>query len=121
MSFNRSNISTSYTFTRNGAVESTSTPNFQVFDTTANQTLFSLGPDWKVETSTGTNAFLDFRYKGSSKLRITDLGVSFDMDKLSLGNRSSAPATVYHSEGDLIKIDGKLFVLQGSNNNNPTE
>ena len=120
MAFTRDDISTVQTFTRDGATTSIAPPSFNVFNTTQGPTTFSLGPDWSIRSVSkgcqgNETATLEFKIRGTSKLTITDTGIEqFTMDKLSLGPRASEPATnVGYTQGDLIKVNGVLFVLSG--------
>jgi len=115
MAFTRGNLGTTTTFTRDGSTTSFTTPNFQVFEVVKGNNTFSLGEGWTLQTSPGNNPSLKFYYGSESILHLSNTGVqNLTLGKLSLQNKSLPPNTLGYSEGDLIKADGELYVLIGS-------
>lgn len=120
MAFTRDNLGQTTSFTRSGATSFQSTPNFQVFNVTDNQSTFSLNNKWTIHTQMGTSPSLEFKYNNSTLLEITNNGIgSLTMPSLKLSNLSGLPNYSGYSTGDMIKASGELYVLIDDNNPTP--
>ena len=109
MAFTRKNISTSSNFSRNGAVIETITfPSQRVWKSTSdpNTKSWDLGQSWSITTA-GTS--LKFKFQGSNALTLSTTGLS--LGALSLTNLSNSPSVSNYSLGDVVKVNGELFVL----------
>tara|TARA_B100001094_G_C18162333_1_gene790057 strand:- start:1458 stop:1793 length:336 start_codon:yes stop_codon:yes gene_type:complete len=110
MAFTRKNISTTSTFSRNGAiVESVAFPSQRVWKSTSdpNTKSWDLGQNWSITTAADS---LKIKFQGTNTLALGLGGLS--LGSLSLTNFASEPSVSSYSVGDMIKIDGKLFVLE---------
>lgn len=110
MAFTRKNISTTSTFSRNGAiVESVKFPSQRVWKSTSdpNTKSWDLGQNWSITTAVDS---LKFKFQGTNTFELSLGGLS--LGALSLTNFSSEPSVSAYSIGDMIKVDGKLFVLE---------
>lgn len=120
MAFTRDNLGQTQSFTRDGASTFQSTPNFQLFNTTQGAATFSLNNSWTIKSFRGTNPSITFNYNDNIMLEITSQGVgTIVQPSLKLSNNSGFPAFANYYNGDLVKVQGTLYMLvEGSNNPN---
>ena len=123
MAFTRSSINNTKTFARDGAVSITAIPGFEIFTpSTGESSTFSLGKNWTLTTQVGNSPKLNFKYNGNSILELTSTGISaLILPSLKLASNSQLPATGTYSDGDVVKSQGKLYMLvdTGNEENNP--
>jgi|9_EtaG_2_1085328.scaffolds.fasta_scaffold01094_7 hypothetical protein len=123
MAFTRDNLGQTSSFTRNGATTFSSTPNFRVFEGIKGAATFSLSNDWTITSVGGSTPKLNFNYNGVNFFEITSAGVgNITLDYLRMNDNTSTPNANAHIEGDLIKINGELYVNVGQTGeqNSPT-
>jgi len=117
MAFTRNNIGQTSTFERSGATTFASTPNFQVFEVVNGTSNFSLNNKWTLHTELGSNPNLKFKYNGTTLLEITSSGLgNIVMPSLKLSENSALPNYVGYNNGDVVKVQGHLYVLTGGSN-----
>jgi|GEM_PF-4475110 len=118
MAFTRTDTGQTRSFTRDGATTFQSTPGFQVFNVVNSPSTFSLNNKWTLQTELGTTPNLKFKYNGNTMLELTGDGVNkLLMPNVTLTNNSSSPSTTGYYNGDVVKVQGDLYVLTGGNNN----
>lgn len=117
MAFTRDNLGTSSSFTRSGAVTAVDTPNFQVFNVVSGPSTFSLNNKWSITSQFGSNPKLQFKYNNITMLELTNAGINnITMPSLKLNHNSGFPSYSGHLNGDVVKVNGELYVLAGGDN-----
>lgn len=110
MAFTRQNIGSTQTFSRNGAIETSTAPAFQIFNVDASSTQYSLGSSWSISIN-NTNNTLSFNNNNNSVLTIGSTGIQgITNNSLQLGNNTSEPSLSSFSNGDMVKINGELYI-----------
>ena len=118
MAFTRTDTGQTTSFTRDGATTFQSTPGFQIFNVVSGPSSFSLNNKWTLHTELGTTPNLKFKYNGNTMLELTNNGVNnLLMPSVTLTNNSSSPSTSGYYNGDIVKVQGELYILTGGNNN----
>jgi len=110
MAFTRQNIGSTQTFSRNGAIQTSTSPSFQIFNVDASATNYSLGSSWSISIN-NTNNTLSFNNNNNSVLTIGSTGIQgLTNDSLKLGNNTNAPSLSSFTDGDMVKINGELYI-----------
>lgn len=111
MAFSRQNTGSTSTFIRDGALTSTTNiPPFQIFQTSTASSTYSLGGTWKISIDHSADT-LKFLNNNSSVLTIGTTGIQGVVNTaLKLGNNAEQPTLSLYENGDMVKIQGELYI-----------
>ena len=110
MAFTRQTINNVSTFDTGGGIELISNPEFSIWTnlTDLYNFIWEIGGGWRVQVDADDNS-LAYNYNDVDVLTISTTGISYA--SLDLTPFVSNPSTAGYNEGDVINVNGALYVL----------